>query len=155
MVDTVLLKFDSTQLNELGTWVDSKDQMREWAGPNVRYPCSAYTLEKDLFSKGWPSYALTTVDNQLLGFGQYYSRQNHCHLCRLIIAPSQRGKGFAAALIEQISLAASHALGLKTSSLFVYTANHAAIKAYKKIGFKVTNYPGDDSIENCIYMVKS
>jgi ribosomal protein S18 acetylase RimI-like enzyme len=94
-----------------------------------------------------------SADHKLLGFGQYYVRLNHCHLCRLIVAPSQRGRGLARILIEEIARAGRRASKLKSSSLFVYKDNLAAIKAYEKFGFRVADYPSDDVIENCFYMV--
>lgn len=155
MVGKMLVEFDSTYLAELLTWVNSQDQLREWAGPNVRYPCTAQTLKHDLFSKGWPSYALVSASHDLLGFGQYYSRLKRCHLCRLIVAPSQRGQGIAQELIDGISNAARRSSMLESSSLFVYESNLAAIKAYQKIGFKLIDYPAEDRMENCLYMIKS
>lgn len=150
----ILREFDPTRLSELLTWVNSSNELRDWAGPNARYPCTAQTLEYDLFSKGWPSYALVSVDHDLLGFGQYYSRLNRCHLCRLIVAPSYRGNGLARELIDGISSAARRMSMLESSSLFVYESNVAAINAYKKLGFKPIDYPAEDRMENCLYMVK-
>jgi ribosomal protein S18 acetylase RimI-like enzyme len=149
-----LLKFDSRQLSELLTWVNSSAQMRDWAGPNIRYPCTLSTLEHDLFSKAWPSFSLVSSRDEMIGFGQYYSRLERCHLCRLIIAPAHRSKGLARRLIEEISNQGRQFSELESTSLFVYENNYAAINAYKKCGFRVCDYPSHDKMENCLYMVR-
>lgn len=150
-----LTDVNSTHLNELINWIDTANQLKTWAGPNMTYPCDTQTLERELLSKDWPSFSLISTNDELVGFGQYYVRLGHCHLCRLIVAPSHRGKRLAQTLIELISLEARQALGITSCSLFVYTHNSAAIKAYEKIGFRISDYPSDGIMENCLYMLKS
>lgn len=150
-----LVKVSSPHLVEIADWVITEDQLVEWAGPNMQFPCDAQTLKQDLFTKNWPAFSLVTADYKLLGFGQYYSRLGHCHLCRLIIAPCYRSKGLAQILIARISEVGIRALGVTSCSLFVYQKNLAAIKAYQKIGFKVGEYPGGDMPDNCVYMIDS
>jgi len=149
-----LINPSSAHLGELVTWVSTADQLRQWAGPNMNYPCDVDTLKQDLFANNWPSFSLVSEGQNLLGFGQYYLRAGRCHLSRLIVAPSQRGNGIANTLIELISHEARVALNVTPCSLFVYTHNHAAIKAYQKLGFKMIDSPENQTMEDCIYMVK-
>ncbi len=140
--------------SELLSWITSAQQLADWAGPNMVYPSDVKKLTSDLQSKNWPSFALVSQDNQLLAFGQYYLRQGCCHLCRLIVSPTHRGKGIAKQLIERISIQGCHQLEVNTQSLFVYTYNSSAIKAYQKLGFVTKQYFATDAMKNCLYMTK-
>ncbi|MFT6407494.1 MAG: ribosomal protein S18 acetylase RimI-like enzyme [Arenicella sp.] len=140
--------------SELLSWIASADQLTNWAGPNIAYPSKVELLINDLQAKGWSSFSLISKKHQLLAFGQYYRRQGCCHLCRLIVSPKHRGKGLVETLIEGISLEGYRELGVNACSLFVYSDNSSAIKAYQKIGFAVAQYPADDAMDNCLYMIK-
>lgn len=140
---------------ELVSWIHNEQQLRQWAGPQLRYPIDAQSLGVDLECSSRPSFALISTDGSLLGFGQVYLRQERCHLCRLIVAPTQRGRGIAGVLVDEICRQGSIELGVGAYSLFVYHENKAAISAYKKYGFSITPYVGSDAIDNCVYMTKN
>ena len=57
----------------------------------------------------------------------------------MYIAPSHRGKGHLATLIGHIAEAARKAECLDLR-LYVHHENHAAIQAYRKVGFKESSY---------------
>jgi len=84
--------------------VISQQELREWAGPNMRYPAGIDTLKQDLYLANWESFLLVSIDQELLAFGQYYLRLGCCHLCHLIVSPQYRGGGVAQTLIELISI---------------------------------------------------
>lgn len=140
--------------SEILRWVNTEKQLLEWAGPNVRYPTNARDLELDVLAQSWPTFALVSEVEELIGFGQYYLRLDHCHVCRLIVSPTHRGKGVVRQLIELISAEGTRQLDVSACSLFVYQDNTAAIKAYEKMGFIGIDYPTDDAIAGCLYMVK-
>jgi len=120
----------------------------------MSYPSDVENLTNDLQSNNWPSFSLVSQDNQLLAFGQYYLRQGCCHLCRLIVSPTHRGKGIIKQLVDRISIQGCHHLEVNTQSLFVYTYNSSAIKAYQKLGFVTKQYVATDAMQNCLYMTK-
>ena len=88
----------------------------------------------------------------MLGFGQYYLREGRCHLGRLVIAPSERGKGLAKVLINLLGEQGKQQLNCDSLSLFVYSHNTLAKIAYEKLGFIQTQYPSDMPLDGCIYM---
>lgn len=139
---------------EMASWVLSQEQLHEWAGPSVRYPCSAATLMSDFKLDELISFSLLDDDNNLVAFGQCYERVDCCHLGRLIVAPDFRGKAIVASLIERLSLKGCDQFNTNVCSLFVLKKNDTAIKAYQKIGFKLNKYPHEMPLESCLYMTK-
>ncbi len=136
-------------------WVENDDHLLQWTGPGMRYPMTTDTLSQALYSSGWPGFSLVSSNDELLAFGQYYLRLGRCHLCRLIVSPKHRGKGIAQRLLMLLSDRGCNDLGVSGCSLFVHCHNHAAINAYHKYGFVVEHYSQPDSINDCLYMVKS
>jgi len=70
------------------------------------------------------------------------------------VSPKHRGKGVVGALINAISNYGEQKFNVSASSLFVLEDNHAAIKAYKKLGFILSEYPATMPIQDCWYMTK-
>lgn len=70
------------------------------------------------------------------------------------MSPKHRGKGIIKQLIDLISIQGCRQLEVNTQSLFVYTYNTSAIKAYQKLGFVTKQYFATDAMENCFYMTK-
>ena len=63
------------------------------------------------------------------------AHEHHSYLGFMYVAPSHRGQGINAALIEQL-VAWSKRQGVTDFYLDVYAQNESAIKAYEKVGFK-------------------
>ena len=93
-------------------------------------------------------------NSEMIAFGQYYLRLNHCHLGRLVVSPQWRGKKVIALLMQALIDLGKQKLRVNSSSLFVLADNHAAIQAYQKFGFVFSTYPEKISLENCLYMIK-
>lgn len=89
-----------------------------------------------------------------MAFGQYYLRLERFHLGRLVVNPNLRGQGIASNLTHQLSVLGESDLKTDSCSLFAPEHNKSAIQTYTKLGFSMTDYPEEISLENCIYMVK-
>ena len=140
---------------ELMSWFSDADALLQWAGPGFRFPFDLTSFQEDLKANPDTAFALVSPTGELLGFGQYYQRLDKCHLGRLVINPAHRGQGLACELIQGISEVGSQALAVKQCSLFVLAHNQAAIRAYQKAGFILTDYPEPLPLANCLYMVSS
>lgn len=142
-------------IREMMNWFDTERQLKDWAGPDFRYPFTEASFIEDLKLDKLAFICLVSSDQEFLAFGQYYQRLNKCHFGRLLVSPKHRGKGIVSSLIKELSVKGKKDLGVSAFSLFVSEHNLSAIKAYKKIGFKVRKYPEDLPLDNCIYMVAS
>lgn len=152
---TRLIAPTSQHLLEIMTWFNSEQELRLWAGPSLAYPFDQTTFERDLNLDSLASFSLISRADDLLGFGQCYLRVDRCHLGRLVVSPKFRGKNVAASLIQLLINFGLQKFDAIESSLFVYSDNQAAIKAYLKCGFKFLDYPEKMPMDNCRYMVRS
>lgn len=146
---------EQADVSSLMTWFTSQSELEIWAGPGITYPFDEQSFAKGLKLTSLKSYVLTDSHGAFLGFGQYYLRLNRCHLGRLVINPSFRGKGLSQQLVQQLIKQGTTDLKTPTVSLFVLDHNEVAINSYKKLGFKFETYPETVPLDNCSYMVKS
>lgn len=135
-------------------WFTDQAITLEWAGPGLRYPFDEQTFLEDLALNRLDSFVLTEKD-QLMAFGQCYSRIGRCHLGRLAVAPEARGKGLVAELMDRLIEFGQEKFVANSSSLFVLENNEAAIRAYSRYGFVEESYPEPMPFERCLYMVKA
>lgn len=141
-------------IREIMTWFAGEEQLKIWSGPNFRYPFDFSSFKSDLKLTSLQSFSLLSAQSDLLAFGQYYLRAGKCHLGRLVVNPEFRGQGLIAELINSLSTAGKKELQVNACSLFVFSHNTIAIKAYGELGFCAETYPEDMPLENCIYLVK-
>lgn len=91
------------------------------------------------------------------GFGQYYTRLERQHLCRIAVNPSARGLGLGKVLVQKLIQQARSTLSDSSNalSLFVNKDNTVAMGLYMSLGFEIVEYPQQPpvGIEHCHYMV--
>ena len=150
-----LVSPERAHLKEMMTWFSNKDEVLRWAGPNFHYPLSIDSFTRDLNLDSLDSFALISNDQVFLGFGQCYERLGYCHLGRLAISPQQRGKRLIDILIHSLCKHGFEKHQTSVCSLFVLENNHAAINAYKRLGFKLSDYGEEIPMKQCLYMLKT
>ena len=142
-------------IKTLMTWFKSEQELKNWSGPNFRYPYTQQSFTEDLRTNELQPYVLLSLEDELLAFGQFYLRLGKCHLGRLVVNPNHRGQGIAGLLISSLCELGNRELDTSESSLFVLSHNESAVKAYEKMGFIEQAYPEPIPLENCLYMVKT
>ncbi len=152
-MNTELLQVTTDHIHQMMTWFENEKQLNQWSGPGFAYPYDFDSFKRDLKLDKIQSFSLQSGESELLAFGQYYRRLERCHLGRLVVNPLCRGQGVVDALIDKMMEKGCFKLSVKQCSLFVLSDNHSAIKAYKKAGFVVTDYPDQIPLANCLYMV--
>lgn len=148
-----LIEFDASHISVMMQWFPDHKSTAIWGGPNFRYPYSKQSFMHDLNLDHAASFVLMSDQGTVLAFGQYYQRNKHCHLSRLVVSPLERGNGLGKQLINLLSLKGSKALQLKSCSLFVMAYNTAAIKLYLSLGFRQAVYP-DNTADDIVYMLR-
>lgn len=152
----VLIDATPEHLRKLMSWFPNERSLAHWGGPRVRYPFTEGTLLEDLRFGEFSSHALVDESRAFIGFGQYSLRAGRCHLSRLAIAPSHRGRGSGSRMIALLAELGSVALETTECSLFVYTDNERARRFYERLGFISKAIPErEPDVPNCDYMVAS
>lgn len=150
-----LSKPKSKHLLEMMGWFANEQELLDWSGPSFRYPFDLSSFSEDLKLSTLHSFVFESNEAGCMAFGQFYRRLDKCHLGRLIINPACRGQGMISVLMEKLRIIGLKELNVTECSLFVLAHNKHAIKAYKKFGFLVSEYPGKIPLDNCLYMIKS
>jgi ribosomal protein S18 acetylase RimI-like enzyme len=147
-------RFDDRWLPDLMSWFPDAHSCGSWAGPQFRFPFSDATFREDARVDRLSSWALQAADGGLGAFGQYYLRLGRCHLARLVVAPSLRGRGIGGVLVRELCDRGREELGTESFSLFVLAGNASARQLYRRLGFAEMPYPEPASmLEGSLYMV--
>jgi ribosomal protein S18 acetylase RimI-like enzyme len=142
-------------LAQLMRWFPDQRSCAVWGGPEFRYPFTDQSFREDIRCN-LPSYALIGNNQELLGFGQYYLRAGRCHLARLAISPSHRGRALGVILVRELCQRGCSELQVTQCSLFVDPYNAPAIHLYNRLGFISLPYPeAAPQFDACTYMVAS
>jgi len=137
---------------KLATTSQVNPSIRQWAGPNIAYPCSVKQLASHLIAGQYQSFILAEHAN-IIGFGQIQLVKQRAHLARLAINPAYRGQGLAKRLLAGLIENAQQQIELKEVSLFVYMENTTAIACYEKFGFAQSTTPtGINTVVGCRFM---
>ena len=128
------------EMQQLRSWFQTADEHHSWGGDNFTYPCSELSFFAMLCRPGTQSFSLLNEQNQLLGFGQICDRFGCHHLARLVINPTERGKGLAKVLINELIISAMQQ-DKRSISLYVHRHNTVAITCYQRLGFSVSEPP--------------
>ena len=147
-----LISSSAEHLSEVMTWFLNAESPANPAIKNSAYPIIHGAFLDDVKYNELFSYSLIDDIGQLKAFGQYYLRQGCCHLARLVVEPSERGKGIGKVLIKLLLQTGCHELNVSTSALFVLQSNKQVIETYQRLGFSIQNYKGRKPTDDCAYM---
>jgi len=142
-------------LNRLISWIKDKEACRLWAGPFVRFPLTLGGLKADIKFSEENTFSMINDSGELIGLGQLLEKLNgRIHMARLIVSPTQRGKGFGYLLCRLLIDEGMKRFGKVNFSLNVYSKNTKAVKLYQKLDFKPKSAPSDPvGDEEVIYMM--
>lgn len=135
---TVLQPFDYQNVETLISWVPSPQKLLFWAGPQFRYPLEASFFKEHIRQVKINPFQLVEGDtHNFMGYGEICSPcEDHCLLCRLIIAPEHRGVGFGRVLVGRMVETGLTVYGCRSISLNVFDRNTSAVVCYESTGFR-------------------
>jgi ribosomal protein S18 acetylase RimI-like enzyme len=147
--------FDAARLPQLMRWFPDGASVRQWGGPDFRFPFTEETFRKDVRLDDVPAWEIVSTDGALLAFGRYYLRLGRCHLAFLAVAPEMRGRGIGLKLVEELCAEGARNLSFDEYSLFVWQDNAVAVALYRKLGFIEAPYPEPSSgLAGMAYMIR-
>ena len=131
----------------IAAWISDEKACSRWAGPSVPFPFVSENLSELLAVEGCSNYCLPDIDNNCVGFGQFWpGKQGAVHIGRIIISPEARGNGAGRLLCEKLIAKARQSTGASTVTLRVYRDNHAARSLYSSLGFFVIESESTDEV---------
>ena len=140
-----LEKFRREDFKQLMEWVNTEHLLINWAGSLFRFPLTEDSMEwyiedsNDLEkSEAFIYKAVDTVTGHTVGhisLGGISKKNKAGRISRVLIADSERGKGFCTKIINAVLKIGFEDLKLHRISLGVYDFNHSAIRCYEKSGF--------------------
>jgi [ribosomal protein S18]-alanine N-acetyltransferase len=120
----------------IASWIPNAAACVRWAGPNLQFPFLARDLPELLAVTRSHSFSLVSAENLLVGFGQFWPRDERTvHLGRIIISPGHRGCGLGRSLLELLLTNAVNETKANRVTLRVYRDNQPAISIYSRFGF--------------------
>lgn len=145
---------DDRDLDDLRGWFLDHPSAIRWGGPLMRWPLTPDSFEEDLKLDFVRTRVAREEDGKLLAFGQYYRKLNRCHLARIAIAPSARGRGLGRSLVQALMTDAKEQLQLDACSLYVLSDNTPAVACYRACGFAFAEDPEPQpALPDCLFMV--
>lgn len=122
----------------IASWVPDARACLRWAGPNVSFPFTEGSLEKELLVADRQSRCLVHPEatEVPLAFGQSWTREVGArHLGRVLVDPSHRGFGLGHALVTRLVDEARADPGIAWITLRVFADNLPALSVYRQAGF--------------------
>lgn len=136
-------------------WFEDELAVRQWGGPNFRYPFTSRSFREDMGVGTLDSFVYRSVDGELLAFGQVYEMLGRGHLARLVVSPRHRGRGVGSDLVNDLCAKASEFFKCSGHSLYVMRKNATAVRCYERAGFVESPYPRQDGMgEEIMFMVR-
>ena len=132
-------KFDKYFYAELISWIDTAEELMQFAGPAFIFPLTESQLETSQSDKNRYSFRVVNdITNLAIGHSEIYITENSAWLGRIIIADINfRGKGLGQQIVKLLVDYAFFNLGKEKVELNVFDWNIAAIKCYEKVGFSI------------------
>lgn len=143
---TELQPFERNDFRRLIQWVPSAEFLMQWAGFIFTYPLNERQLEEYLqFPEMNPSRrriwrVIETGTGTVIGhveLNNIYDHDRKADLCRVLIGPPWRGKGFGKQMVMKVLEYGFETLGLHRIQLGVFDFNISAIRCYEGCGFSL------------------
>ncbi|MEI7989826.1 MAG: GNAT family protein [Chloroflexota bacterium] len=138
-----LIPFTPVDFSRLISWIDSPSLLVQWAGALMfHYPLDENQLQEyfQQSQENNPSRLIFTVLDDIeqrvghIELGMINRTNGTGSICRVFIDPSQRGKRFCHAMVEQILKIGFDDLKLRRIDLRVYSFNTPAVECYRRAG---------------------
>lgn len=132
-------KFEEINYQDLISWIDSEEELMQFAGPLFKFPLTVEQLNASLSDKN--RIAFRVVNNQTnssIGHSELYVSDNSVKLGRILIGDKeQRGKGIGKQIVNLLLDYAFNKLNKTVADLNVFDWNIEAIKCYERVGFSI------------------
>ena len=132
-----LARFSENDFDNLISWITSKEELIQFAGPIFEFPLSQEQLQKYISDSNVIAYKVMYA-NEHIGHAEInLTERSLPKLCRILIGnKNYRGKGLGLQLVELLLQICKEEFNANLVELNVYDWNEKAIKCYERAGFQ-------------------
>ncbi len=137
-----LVPFADEHFATLSGWFQSQKEVTQWGGPGLLHPLDKSQLapmmvEVDHSAAKALCWMVEDEAGKTIGHAQlaFDWPNGVARLCRVAIAPSERGRGLASHMVREVVARAFSHPQIERVELNVYSWNVAAIRAYARQNF--------------------
>jgi len=134
-----LQKFDSSAYEKLISWIDTKEILMQFGGPEFTFPLTAEQLDKSLSNNNRHAFKVMHIPTSShIGHCEIHLNEDSAKFARIIIGDElYRGQGLGTQLMHLLIQYCIDHLQQHRIELNVFDWNKAAIRCYEKVGFKI------------------
>lgn len=131
--------FDKQHYDDLISWVETEEELMQFAGPLFKFPLTPEQLDESLSDKNRIAFRLVDGEtNKGIGHAEIFLLENSIKLGRILIGDkTYRGRGLCPNIMKLLMDYAFANLHKDLIELNVFDWNHGAIKCYEKVGFTI------------------
>jgi [ribosomal protein S18]-alanine N-acetyltransferase len=115
--------------------VDDIDEVLLVENASFPTPWSRDAFENEIIQNHFANYIVLEVNDELVGYGGFWSIVDEAHITNVAISPAYRGKKLGDYLVKNLMELAIE-LGAEMMTLEVRVSNIVAQNLYKKYGFE-------------------
>jgi len=132
-------KFDIEDYSYLEDWIQSEEELIQFAGPIFKFPMTRGQFEPYL-NENQRKVFKVIYEEKVIGMAELIDLDAETNkIARVLIGDkSVRGKGIGTSLIQKLVDESFHNTHKKYVILNVFDWNHSAIRCYEKVGFVKT-----------------
>jgi RimJ/RimL family protein N-acetyltransferase len=134
-----LEKFSRAHYNDLIAWIQTAEDLMQFAGPSYIFPLTKEQLDHSLMDEN--RYAFSVIlSGKVIGYCELYTKEQSIHLGRILIGNKNlRGKGIGTQIVNELLHFGFNNFDKPIAELNVFDWNISAIACYKKVGFQLNN----------------
>jgi RimJ/RimL family protein N-acetyltransferase len=133
-----LHKFSETDFDRLISWINSEEELIQFAGQIFSFPLTKEQLSNYISEPNrFVFKVILTETNEVIGHCEIFKESDSsARLCRILIGQEKyRGKGLGKMIVKKLIDFCNEQLNIYSINLNVFDWNISAIKCYEKMGF--------------------
>ncbi len=131
--------FDKENYAALISWVNSEEELMQFAGPQFKFPLTPEQLDISLSDGNRFAFRIVANETDVsIGHAEIYASADSVRIGRILIGnKEQRGKGLGVQIVQSLLDFAFSWLEKPKAELYVFDWNTSAIRCYGKVGFTI------------------
>ncbi len=126
---------NDADVREVVGWVEDAAGLYLFSGSRLAWPLTADQLQSMATIEGLSAWAIVSSTGDLVAHFDLTIDGVVARLCRVIVNPALRGRGFATP-VAGFAVREAQRLGAEVVRLNVISTNEPAIRAYRRAGFQ-------------------